>query len=148
MEDTGTQEELKKIFIAHVKASVKKNDFDFDPVRERCKLLAREYFSAMIDGHLLGIDAVDITFDVITLPSKDSAEKVDSVSLEYGNLYSFVLAHGEFVPYYEWVGDDQFYKGKLGLYHKTVVHSDTKHYVFIPNDDYKNANESNFKLAV
>lgn len=41
--------------------------------------------------------------------------------VKYGNLYSFVLACGIYVPYYDWIYTDHFpYKGKVYYYNKEL----------------------------
>lgn len=74
--------------------------------QEACKKKALEY---MKDAY--GADRDDINYDIIEIWSASTGTNSGGIkrdALRFGNLYSFVLACGQAIPYQEWVFDNQF----------------------------------------
>lgn len=130
---TEIQAALIKLFDAEL-SHLADSDYNYEPAREKCKLITRSYFAACSDSYLFSLDAIDITFH--SIESVANGHYTDRIveTLLYGNLYSFVLSCGEFVPYYHWISDD-FYKGKRGIYYRAM--SGGEKFLFTPNDENK-----------
>lgn len=77
---------------------------------------------------MLEFDEEQINYDVLSITyDRDYWKSAKVVHLGYGNLYSYVVANGYFVPYHLWVFEDMveineeiFYR-KDGLYNRRTT---------------------------
>lgn len=70
-------------------------------MEQKCPIIIRNFFYELYWGRL------DINYEEIQIWGEMASGSKDSLSLRYGNLYSFVLANGVLIPYDEWTYDKE-----------------------------------------
>jgi hypothetical protein len=76
-------------------------DYETREIIDAMKDYIKEKYSH--DNIDIDVDHLDLEFD-----HKANGIDLDSIIIFYGNLYTFVLSQGVYVPYYDWIYDRVF----------------------------------------